>query len=323
MNELISKEMIESKIYYIRGQKVMLDSDLAKIYGYETKNFNRQVKNNIEKFDKDFMFQLSNKEVLELSRCKNFTMKRDDGRGHNIKYLPYVFTEQGIYMLMTVLRGELAIRQSKALIRIFKDMKDYIVFNNNIENRELLNLSIQVNDNTRDIKDMKENMATKKDLSFIMDNFIEKNKYREFLILNGMRVEASIAYKNIFSLAKRSIYIIDNYINIETLYMLRECRNIDIIIFSDNKGNYLSKNDYDSFSYEYPDIDINIIKTNGIIHDRYIIIDYKLDSEVIYHAGASIKDRGNKVSTIIKIEDNILYYDVIDKLLENSKLELR
>ena len=321
MNELISKEMIENKIYNIRGQKVMLDSDLAKIYGYTTKRFNEQVKNNRMKFDDDFMFRLNKDEIMIISRSKNSTLK--NGQGHNIKYLPYVFTEQGIYMLMTVLRGELAIRQSKALIRIFKEMKDYIVFNNNIENRELLNLSMQVNENTMDISYIKKNMATKKDLSFIMDNFIEKNKYREFLILNGMRVEASIAYKNIFSLAKRSIYIIDNYINIETLYMLRECRDISIIIFSDNKGKYLSKNDYDSFSYEYPDIDINIIKTNGIIHDRYIIIDYKLDSEVIYHAGASIKDRGNKVSTIIKIEDNILYYDVIDKLLENSKLELR
>ena len=128
MNELVSKEMIEDKIYNIRGQNVMLDSDLAEIYGYETKNFNRQVKNNIEKFDNDFMFQLTDEEVLELSRCKKFTMKRNNGRGHNIKYLPYVFTEQGIYMLMTVLRGELAIKQSKTLIRIFKEMKDYIVF---------------------------------------------------------------------------------------------------------------------------------------------------------------------------------------------------
>ena len=110
----ISTEYLKEYIYYIRGVRVMLDVDLAKIYGYRTKDFNRQVKNNIEKFDSDFMFQLSNEEC-EILRCKNFTSSWG-GRRYN----PYAFTEQGIYMLMTVLKGELAIKQSKALIRIFK-----------------------------------------------------------------------------------------------------------------------------------------------------------------------------------------------------------
>ncbi len=114
MNDLMN---IENKILVIRGQQVMLDRDLAEIYGYETKNFNRQVKNNIDKFDEDFMFQLTKEETDTLSRCKNFTLNEKDGRGSNIKYLPYAFTEQGIYMLMTVLKGDLAVRQSKALIR--------------------------------------------------------------------------------------------------------------------------------------------------------------------------------------------------------------
>ena len=95
---------LRSKIHTIRGIQVMLDFDLAKIYGYETKNFNRQVKNNIERFDEDFRFQLTNDEVAELSRCKNFTL--NTGRGSNIKYNPYAFTEQGIYMLMTVLQPQ-------------------------------------------------------------------------------------------------------------------------------------------------------------------------------------------------------------------------
>ena len=105
---LINRE----KIFEIRGQKVMLDMDLARIYGYETKNFNRQVKNNIEKFPEDFMFQLTREEAL---RCKIFTLNdKGNMQGQHIKYLPYAFTEQGIYMLMTVLRGELAIKQSIA-----------------------------------------------------------------------------------------------------------------------------------------------------------------------------------------------------------------
>ena len=99
---LINEETIQSKIYYIRGQKVMLDVDLAEIYGYETKNFNRQVKNNLEKFEgDDFMFQLTDEELDGLLRCKNCTLNRGTGRGMHVKYNPYVFTEQGIYMLMT------------------------------------------------------------------------------------------------------------------------------------------------------------------------------------------------------------------------------
>ena len=108
---------LQSKIYTIRGMKVMLDFDLAEIYGYSVKAFNQQVKNNIEKFDEDFRFQLSSYEVLELSRSKILTSIQVKGVKGGRAYLPYAFTEQGIYMLMTVLRGDLAVQQSKILIR--------------------------------------------------------------------------------------------------------------------------------------------------------------------------------------------------------------
>ena len=143
----LNEEIIESKIYIVRGQKVMLDFELAEIYGYETKNFNRQVKNNISKFDQDFMFQLTKEEYQEILRCKNFTSSWG-----GVRYLPFVFTEQGIYMLMTVLKGELATKQSKTLIRIFKNMKDYL-----IENKEILsfenysNLTYLISTNSRRI----------------------------------------------------------------------------------------------------------------------------------------------------------------------------
>ena len=114
---LLNEDSICDRIYVVRGQKVMLDVDLAEIYGYETKNFNRQVKNNLVKFEgDDFMFQLTDEELAELSRCKNCTLNRGEGRGKNVKYNPYVFTEQGVYMLMTVLKGDLAVQQSRALI---------------------------------------------------------------------------------------------------------------------------------------------------------------------------------------------------------------
>ena len=123
----LDSEKIESMIYYVRNQKVMLDFELAEIYGYETKNFNRQVKNNNDKFDEDFMFQLSKEEYKEILMCKNFASSWGETR-----HLPYAFTEQGVYMLMTVLKGELAVKQSKILIKAFKEMKDFIIENNNL-----------------------------------------------------------------------------------------------------------------------------------------------------------------------------------------------
>ena len=126
----LDSEKIESMIYYVRGQKVMLDFELAEIYGYETKRFNQQVKNNIDKFDDDFRFQLTKEEYEYLVRSKNLTARiwivgNKGGRTS----LPYAFTEQGVYMLMTVLKGELAIKQSKALIRIFGEVKKFDLTN--------------------------------------------------------------------------------------------------------------------------------------------------------------------------------------------------
>ena len=139
-------------IYIVRGVQVMLDSDLAGIYGYSTGAFNQQVKNNIEKFDEDFRFKLTKKEYEEILKSKNLISKieltaspstkcdedkflisknlisKTETRGGRQK-LPYVFTEQGIYMLMTVLKGELATRQTKTLIRTFKEMKDFLIDN--------------------------------------------------------------------------------------------------------------------------------------------------------------------------------------------------
>ncbi len=158
---LINEETIQSKIYIIRGQKVMLDFELAEIYGYTTTKFNQQVKNNIEKFDEDFMFQLTKEEFDNLI-SKNLTSSWGGRRK-----LPKVFTEQGIYMLMTVLKGELATRQSKALIRTFKQMKDYIIENQDlIGEREYLQLSMQISQNIHttmelrsDLNDVEDQMA--------------------------------------------------------------------------------------------------------------------------------------------------------------------
>ena len=175
----ITEEYMKDRLYEFRGKKVMLDSDLAEIYGYETKNFKRQVKNNIAKFEgDDFMFELNDEEVENLSRCKNFTLNM--GRGSNIKYKPYVFTEQGVYMLMTVLRGDLAIKQSRALVKTFKKMKDYILENRDlIGQREILQISMETANNRIEINKINSDM-----ISLEKQNTVEKSNF-DFATIEG------------------------------------------------------------------------------------------------------------------------------------------
>ena len=320
---IVDDKTIQEKIYLIRGQRVMLDADLAEIYGYETKNFNRQVKNNIEKFEgEDFMFQLTENEFENL-RCKNFTSSWGGSR-----YLPNAFTEQGIYMLMTVLRGELAIRQSRALIRTFKQMKDFIIENQDfISSKELVQIAVQTNQNTKDIAEIKSQMATKEDLKKVMDNFIDPDTYKHFLLMNGDKIEADVAYTKIYKSAKKSIYVIDNYIGLKTLELLRAAKdNVEIIVFSDNVKNkdMLTKNILNDFRKDYPNINLKMKIAGKKYHDRYIAIDYGMDSEAFYLCGASSKDAGNKISSITKIEESSkdMYHTMFGGMLSNKDLKI-
>ncbi len=278
INEIIeiNKDSIKDKIFIIRGQKVMLDFHLAEIYGYTTSAFNRQVKNNIEKFDDDFRFQLTYDEYFNLI-CKNCTSSWGGTRK-----LPYAFTEQGIYMLMTVLKGELAVKQSKAIIRLFKEMKDYIIENNYVTYNDFTKFALQTNDNIKRIED---NMVTKNELSIVIEELTDIKIPKEYLILDGEKVEGDLAYQEIYNKAKKSIYIIDNYISLKTLVLLKDInKDIEVIVFTDNINNGLHKLEYEDFYKEY-NIKIEFIKTNNKYHDRYIIIDYKMTSEIIYHSG--------------------------------------
>ena len=351
----LTEENIESMVYEIRGQKVMLDFELARIYGYTTKRFNEQVKRNIEKFPENFMFQLTIDEVGQLSkcnfctmrnsvaeleenswsqkstlknnsmesekvlRCQNVTLnKSGDKRGYNIKYLPYAFTEQGIYMLMTVLKGELAVKQSKALIRLFKRMKDYLVSSNNLTSiNEVLKLSNQVNKNTSSIERIEEK------LDVVMDNFIDPSTYKQFVFLSGERLEADVAYQFIYSQAKKSIHIIDDYIDVKTLHLLRIVnKDIEITILSDNKSkNSLTKEFVEDFTNQCSN-KLKLIKTNNKCHDRFIIIDYKEDNERVYLCGSSSKDAGKRATTINQVSSGYLYHPLVEALLNSNELVL-
>lgn len=331
---LIDENMLRSRIYTIRGLKVMLDADLAEIYGYSTKVFNQQVKNNIKKFDEDFRFQLTSEEINVLSRCKICTLNIESennepsrskfltlnkgSRGSNIKYAPYAFTEQGIYMLMTVLKGERATAQSKALIRLFKQMKDYIV----AENRNFLGydgiaqIAVQTERNTKDIA------VIQSDLQKVMENFVDPSTFKHFLILNGQKLDADVAYTQIYGMAKKSITIIDDYVGVKTLDLLRGiARGVSVTIYSDENGyESLTEQIQKDFLKARPDIKFDKKKTKEKFHDRYIFLDYGLKGEKLFHCGASSKDAGNKITTIMQIENTEIYHVLMEKLSVNPQL---
>jgi len=328
-NIVIDKNTIKEKVFNIRHQKVMLDFELAEIYGYSTKRFNEQVKNNADKFDEDFMFQLS-KDEWEILRSKNSTSNSEQGSGGR-RYLPYAFTEQGIYMLMTVLKGELATKQSKALIRMFKQMKDFLVENSEfIDAKAFIQVAAQTTQNTRDIATLNNKISTlasKEDFKKVMDNFIDPNSYKHFLLMNGEKIEADLAYTTVYKSAKKSIFLIDNYIGLKTLELLRAAKdNVEIIVFSENLKNkdMLTQSILNDFKQDYPNIQLKIKNAGTMYHDRYLAIDYSTNHEAFYFCGASSKDAGNKISTISKIEESLrdMYHDLFKGMLNNADLQI-
>jgi len=331
---VITEQSLQDKIYFVRGHKVMLDFDLAAIYGYTTKAFNQQVKNNENRFEDDFRFKLTREEVENL-RSKNLTSSWGGSR-----YLPYAFTEQGVYMLMTVLKGDLAVRQSKDLIRTFKKMKDYIIDNRElIGQREYIQLSMQTAENVRDISKLKsdmgsvekqmcdvmdqlEDVVTKSDLAEMMNSFVD-NEDNGWLMFNTKYCTADLAYSEIYGQAKKTIFVVDNYIGLRTLVLLKNApTGVAITLFSDNIGNRLHSIEYNDFCREYPTISVALKKTGGIYHDRFIVLDYGTEDERIFLCGASSKDAGARVTSIVEDFGIAKYKSLIDDLLKNPNLIL-
>ena len=330
----------------------MLDFELAEIYGYETKNFNRQVKNNAARFEGDeFMFQLTREEIEELSRCKNFTSIQTKGIKGGRTYLPYAFTEQGVYLLMTVLRGELAVKQSRALVMAFKAMKDYIIDTQGlVSQRDLLRLSIQTTENTEAIKNVQSiltdqqrlllehddkladaleqisDTVKKSEISPIMLDFSRNEVQKEYLFFAGQLVKADVTYIDIYSQAKQSIHIVDDFINIKTIYLLQDVKpGVKVTVFSDNTYNKLHASDYRDFQREFPNITIDFIQTQQKVHDRFIVLDYDTESERIFHCGGSSKDGGNKLMAITEFSGGGAMkglHDEIGRMLSNPPLDL-
>lgn len=332
----VTEEYLKDRLYIIRGKRVMLDADLAEIYGYTTKRLNEQVKRNISKFPEDFMFQTSDEEKDDL-RSQIATANTNSMSRSN----PYVFTEQGLYMLMTVLSGKLAEKQSIALVRTFKKMKDYIIENQGlIGEREYLQLSMRVSDNFKHTLDIRQDLTEvedevaqivdklsdvvyKSEIADILTKFGNPQIKRDYILLNNQPFKADLALYEIYSYAKKRIDIVDNYISIKTLEHLIQCApEISITIYSDNINNGLRASAFLDFCKEYPKLKVELKKTCGHFHDRYIVLDYGTDDERFFLCGGSSKDAGSRITTISEIMTKNLFRSVASELYDNPVLLL-
>ena len=289
MNEVIIKNEvnIENLIYEIRGVQVMLDSDLAKLYECTngTKDINKAVKRHIERFPKNFLFQLTDEEYSSL-RFQTGTSNIKGGRRYN----PYVFTEQGVAMLSSVLHTKTAVTTSIKIINAFVAMRKYIS-TNLIEQKYINNLVLEDHEK---IKVLESSFA----------KFEEKQKVNE-IYFNGQIYDAYSKKQEIFNDATKELIIIDNYADYILLDIVKRLKIKVIIITKPN--NLLTKQDIIKYNQQYNNLKVIY---NNTFHDRYFI----LDKKIVYHCGASINRIGYKTFSVTLINDDEICQALINKV---------
>ena len=290
-------ENIKNLIYTIRGKQVMLDSDVAMLYHYETKYINLAVRRNKERFPENFCFQLTENETENL-RLQFATSSLEKENYGGRRTLPYVFTEQGIAMLSGLLRNRVAIQVSISIMNAFVEMRKFITTNGQVFER-LTNVEYKILEQNK--------MLTEHEKKFekVFDELQknEKIEFKQSIFFDGQIYDAYSLIIDIIKRAKQKILIIDNYIDDSILKMLsKKNKDVEVVILTSQKCD-LNKLDVNKFNKQYPILKVAI--TNKF-HDRFIVIDNK----ELYHIGASLKDLGKKCFAISRIEDD----EYIDKI---------
>ena len=288
MQELIINENnIKDKIYTIRNLQVMLDKDLAELYGVETKHINQAVRNNQDKFMEDFYFELSDIEFENL-RSKNLT-----ANFAKVRTNPKVFTEQGIYMLATILKSKVASQVTVYIIKTFANLRSLISSNISMFERfERIEKRLTIHDEHFD------------KLFEALENKTLKPK--QGIFYNGEIFDAYIFINNLLKNAKNEIILLDNYIDETVLTLFSKYSNIKVKIYTHTITKQL-KLDFQKYQTQYKNIQLKEFKKS---HDRFLII----DKDEIYHLGASLKDLGKKWFAFSKFDINSL--DLLKKLEE-------
>lgn len=297
-NEVVSVEISESTIrsliHVVKGQQVMLDSDLAMLYQVETKRINEGVKRNSKRFPDTFCFQLTENEFLNLkSQIATSSLNEHGGR----RKLPYVFTEQGIAMLSAVLRSEVAIQVSIKIMNTFVEMRRFLA-NNSIMFERI---------NEIEVRQLEYQKSTDKKIDQIFDYIEQHEESMQKVFFDGQIYDAFSLLVDLVFKAEEKIVLIDNYVDVGTLNILSKKRqDVDVLIYT-LKRSKLSEADIEEFNQQYPTLEV---KYTEVFHDRFLIIDEK----IAYHIGASLKDAGKKCFGINKLEDTGIIKDILARL---------
>ncbi|MDO4189091.1 MAG: ORF6N domain-containing protein [Lachnospiraceae bacterium] len=293
---VVEASTVQNLIYTVRGKQIMLDSDLAMLYDVETKRLNESMKRNKKRFPENFCFQLTEDEFANL-RSQIATSNTDEGAGGR-RYLPFAYTEQGISMLSAVLRSDQAIAVSIGIMNAFIEMRHFIASNalmfERIRAVELSQLEYKIDTDAK----------FDKIFTYISDHEESSQK----LYFDGQIYDAFSLLASLISQAKKSIILIDGYVDTGTLDLLsKKTANIPVTIYTFKRGNKLTATEIQKFNTQYPTIDIKIDES---FHDRFLI----LDDSTCYHIGASLKDAGKKSFALSLIADPKMVKDLLNRL---------
>ena len=296
---------IKSMIYIIRNQQVMIDSDLAMLYQVETKRLNEAVKRNIARFPNEFRFQLTEKELESLRSqfATSNNKEMEDGKKGGRRYLPYVFTEQGIAMLSAILRSDVAIQVSINIMKSFVEMRRFIA------NNALLFERIS----TVELRQLEYQKQTDEKLEQIFEYISEHEESSQKVFFDGQIYDAFSLIVSLIQKAEKEITLIDGYVDVGTLNLLSKKKSDVAVTIYTQKQTKLTKADVKNFNAQYPTLKIKYTK---VFHDRFLI----LDRVTAYHIGASLKDAGKKCFGINLIQDAGIIKDILQRLeLETEK----
>ena len=269
--------IIQNKILVIRNQQVMIDRDIAELYGVETKRLNEQVKRNIERFPEEFCFQLN---TLEFENWKSqFATSNSDKMG--LRKIPYAFTEQGVAMLSAVLKTDIAIKASIQIMKAFVAMRHFLQNNAQVftEINFIKNQLLETN------LHQKESDKRIDELFSLMDKY--KVVDTQGIFYQGQIFDAYAKFQSFIAQAQKDIVLIDNYVDVSVLERLATKNSgVAVTIYTSSKTK-LTAQDIQNFNAQYPPLTVNYTDK---MHDRFLIIDHK----ILYHIGASLKDLGKK-----------------------------
>jgi hypothetical protein len=291
---VVEASNIQGMIYAIRGKQVMLDSDLAMLYQVETGALNRAVKRNETRFPDDFRFQLTKDEYTNL-KCQIGISSENEYGGR--RTLPYAFTEQGISMLSSVLKSDVAVNVSIGIMRTFVEMRKYMANTSLLYDRM----------NAMEERQITYQNETNEKFERVFEYIADHEESQQKIFYDGQIYDAFSLLVDFISGAEKNIVLVDNYVDVGTLNILAKKKSgVDVTIYTVKKTR-LSEKDVETFNQQYSKLEVQY---TGVFHDRFLII----DETKAYHIGASLKDAGKKCFAISLLNDEGVVYDILQRL---------